>query len=168
MSAIANRWQWPEAKQSGSSITGFAIDLNSGDYADASVPSVFFDASGGQSPASHLSPSIQGQGAQIDGGAVWDDAVVVDYGAINASVGPEYDRNARELTLSADNSWQYEFRDLPKQGEESGVKYLYRYAIQEITVPGFTTSCVYENGEKITLNGGTADALGTAGVVKVI
>ncbi len=91
-----------------------------------------------------------------------------DYTYPNTESSSAYDAATKKLTLRADNGWQYEFVKLPKKGTEDGTKYIYRYAVVEDTVSGFTTSYTYENGERINLSpSGTATALGTDGVAKV-
>lgn len=114
-----------------------------------------------------IGATITGGVALNVGNAVWTGPQDVDYSTIDATVGSEYNRTDKKLTLSAANSWQYEFKDLPKQGWENTTKYLYCYAIQEVTVPGFTTTYTYQNGESIKLASGTANALGTDGMVQI-
>ena len=90
-----------------------------------------------------------------------------DYTYPNTESSSAYDAATKKLTLSADNGWQYEFVKLPKKGTEDGTKYIYRYAVVEDTVSGFTTSYTYENGERINLTSSNAYAMGTDGTVQV-
>ena len=163
--------QGEAAKAQGSTTNSLTVNLNDAVWEGIDTISVLLKAGNGHSSAAEwnaINATITGGTPRSAANAVWSGPVDVDYSAIDTSVGSEYDRTNLLLTLSADNSWQYEFENLPKKGTESGVKYLYRYAVVEETVPGFTTSYTYdENGERISLSGGTATALGVDGVVKV-